>query len=73
MITEAASHDRVEGVEIERSLWSYFDSFAPVPDWDDLVRWPPDVFALANLVLDHTESYRFVVAPPRRRRWPPFR
>ena len=73
MITEAASHDRVEAAETERSLWSYFDSFAPAPDWDDLVRWPPDVFALANLVLDHTESYRFVVAPPRRRRWPPCR
>jgi hypothetical protein len=29
------------------------------------------VFALANLVLDATEAYRFVVAPPGGRRWPP--
>jgi hypothetical protein len=52
------------------SIASYFDAFAPAPAWDDLVAWPPDVFALANLVLDHTEAYRFVVAPPRGRRWP---
>jgi hypothetical protein len=35
------------------------------------VWWPPDVFALTNLVLDHTEAYRFVIAPPAGRRWPP--
>ena len=55
-----------------RSWVSYFDAFAPAPAWDDLARWPPDAFALANLVLDHTEAYRFVVAPPRGRSWPPF-
>lgn len=55
----------------ERTVWSYFAAFAPAPEWDELVRWPPDVFALANLVLDHTEGYRFVVSPPAGRRWPP--
>ena len=67
--------DRIEealsGVEGERSVSSYFDAFAPAPAWDELVRWPPDCFALANLVLDHTEAYRFVVAPPSGRSWPP--
>ena len=53
------------------TLASYFGAFAPVPDWEEVVSWPPDVFALANLVLDHTESYRFVVAPCTGRRWPP--
>ena len=53
-----------------RTVLSYFDAFAPAPPWDDLVEWPPDVFALANLVLDHTEAYRFVVAPPPGRTWP---
>ncbi|HSC50248.1 MAG TPA: hypothetical protein VLD16_08305 [Gaiellaceae bacterium] len=72
MIVERAPLDRVEADEAGRSLRSYFDSFAPAPAWNDLVDWPPDVFAVANLVLDHTESYRFVVAPPRGRRWPPF-
>ena len=57
--------------ELERTVASYVGAFGPAPAWDDLVRWPPDVFALANLVLDHTEGYRFVVAPPSGRRWPP--
>ncbi|HET7419685.1 MAG TPA: hypothetical protein VFL27_04850 [Candidatus Dormibacteraeota bacterium] len=49
---------------------SYFNAFSPAPPWDDLPAWPPDMFALANLVLDHTQGYRFVVAPPPGRRWP---
>src|SRR5262245_53243335 len=53
------------------SIAAYFRAFAPGVDWDELVSWPPDVFALANLVLDHTEGYRFVVAPPEGERWPP--
>ena len=57
--------------DAERSVASYFDAFAPAPEWDELVWWPPDVFALANLVLDHTVGYRFVVAPPAGERWPP--
>ena len=58
--------------EPERTTASYFRAFGPVPAWDDLLLWPPDVFALANLVLDHTQSYRFVLAPPPGRCWPPF-
>lgn len=54
-----------------RTVSSYFAAFAPAPAWKELVWWPPDVFALANLVLDHTEGYRFVVAPPSGARWPP--
>ena len=56
---------------VERSVESYFGAFAPAPEWDELVSWPPDVFTLASLVLDHSEAYRFVVAPPPGRRWPP--
>lgn len=55
----------------EVTLGRYFRAFSPGPPWPELVRWPPDVFALANLVLDHTEAYRFAVAPPTARRWPP--
>lgn len=53
------------------TIASYFGSFAPVPPWDDLCAWPPDVFALTNLVLDFTEGYRLAVAPPKGQRWPP--
>jgi hypothetical protein len=43
-----------------RTTCSYFGAFGPTPEWDELMWWPPDVFALANLILDHTEAYRFV-------------
>lgn len=62
------SESRVGGADFTVS--SYFAAFGPAPGWEELVHWPPDVFALANLVLDHTEGYRFVVAPPPGRRWP---
>lgn len=54
-----------------RTISSYFADFGPTPTWDEVVWWPPDVFALTNLILDHTEGYRFVVAPRTGRRWPP--
>ena len=53
------------------SMAAYFRMFSPGPAWSDLLDWPPDVFAFTNLVLGHTEAYRFAVAPPRGTRWPP--
>jgi hypothetical protein len=38
---------------------------------DDLVEWPPDVFALTDVILEQSEAYRFAVSPPFGRRWPP--
>lgn len=55
------------------TIGSYIEAFSPIPLWRGLCSWPPDVFALCNLVLDHTEAYRFAVAPPAGRRWPPDR
>ena len=52
------------------TVGSYVAAFSPAPPWDELVRWPPDAFAVANLLLDHTEAYRFAIAPPPGRRWP---
>jgi hypothetical protein len=49
----------------------YIRSFAPAPAWRSIPRWPPDAYAVASLVLDHTETYRFAVAPPPPFRWPP--
>lgn len=53
------------------TVLSYFEAFSLRPSWRELSRWPPDVFALCSLILDHTEAYRFTVAPPRGGRWPP--
>jgi hypothetical protein len=50
----------------------YLRAFAPENErWDALADWPPDVFAATNLLLDHSEAYRFSVAPPSGERWPP--
>ena len=38
---------------------------------DDLIRWPPDLFAFTEVILDRAEAYRFAVSPPTGRRWPP--
>jgi hypothetical protein len=38
---------------------------------DRLLEWPPDVFALTNLVLDRAEAFRFALSPVGQ--WPPGR
>ncbi len=53
-----------------QTIATYFRAFSLLP-WAELPSWPPDVFCLCNLVLDNTEGYRFVVAPPPRHSWPP--
>ena len=30
---------------------------------DDLLEWPPDVFALANVILSRSEAFRFALSP----------
>jgi hypothetical protein len=38
---------------------------------DDLLEWPPDVFALTNVLLGRAEAFRFALSPPAGVRWPP--
>jgi hypothetical protein len=38
---------------------------------DELLDWPPDVFALTNVVLDRSEAFRFAISPIGA--WPPAR
>ena len=40
---------------------------------DELLAWPPDVFALTNVLLDRSEAFRFALSPPEGVRWPPTR
>jgi hypothetical protein len=37
----------------------------------DLLDWPPDVFALTNVLLRRSEVFRFALSPPAGVRWPP--
>src|SRR5262249_44445087 len=40
---------------------------------DDVLAWPPDLFALTDVILGHTQAYRFVFSPPGEATWPPDR
>jgi hypothetical protein len=61
---------------------SYADQATPDALWravcgreigDELLEWPPDVLALAYLILERSEAYRFVLSPPPGSVWPPAR
>jgi hypothetical protein len=53
------------------TLDSVWRAVAGGPIADGLLEWPPDVFALTEVILEHTEAYRFVVSPPPGEHWPP--
>jgi hypothetical protein len=40
---------------------------------DDLLQWPPDVFALTDLLLERAEGFRLALSPPADTVWPPDR
>jgi hypothetical protein len=42
-------------------LWA---PLAELADCDEILAWPPDVFALCDRALEASEAYRFVVSPP---------
>jgi hypothetical protein len=40
---------------------------------DELLEWPPDLFALTDVLLERSEVYRFAFCPPGGLKWPPDR
>jgi hypothetical protein len=38
---------------------------------DDVLNWPPDLFAFTDLILERAEVYRFALSPPAGVQWPP--
>jgi hypothetical protein len=55
----------------EPTLASAWQAVAGSPISDQLLEWPPDVFALTDVILDRAEAYRFVLSPPDGVLWPP--
>ena len=53
------------------TLASTWEAVAGSPIGDELLEWPPDVFALTDVILDRAEAYRFVLSPPEGVLWPP--
>ena len=48
-----------------------WQAVAGSPIGDELLEWPPDVFALTDVILERAEAYRFVFSPPAGVLWPP--
>src|SRR5262245_39209122 len=55
----------------EPTLGSTWEAIAGRRPSDELLEWPPDVFALTNVVLDRSEAFRFAISPVGA--WPPAR
>ena len=55
----------------EPTLASTWLGLAGSPISDELLDWPPDVFALTDVILERAEAYRFVLSPPDGVLWPP--
>ena len=56
---------------IDLTSASVWRSVAGGPITDELLDWPPDLFALTDLILEHSEAYRFAPSPPAGAGWPP--
>jgi hypothetical protein len=59
------------GRTIDPTPASTWQAIAGSPIGDDLLEWPPDLFALTNVILDRAEAFRFALSPPGE--WPPSR
>jgi hypothetical protein len=64
---ERSAHERLQ----EPTLASTWQVLAGSPIGDELLEWPPDVFALTDVLLERAEAYRFVLSPPDGVLWPP--
>ena len=63
---DSSAHDRVGP-----TLASTWQAVAGSPIGDELLEWPPDVFALTDVILERAEAFRFVLSPPEGVVWPP--
>ena len=53
------------------TLADELERLAPGWTWAELLRWPPDAFAVTSAALADSGAYRFVVCPTAGRLWPP--
>jgi hypothetical protein len=57
----------------EPTLESTWQAVTGRPITDDLLEWPPDLFALTDVILDRSQTYRFLLSGPDGVAWPPSR
>jgi hypothetical protein len=65
MTAEPAADDRAS----EPTLASEWDAASRGAMTDDLLDWPPDLFAFTNVILTRSEAFRFALSPVQE--WPP--
>ena len=53
------------------TLASVWQAVAGTTIGDELLEWPPDVFALTEVILQRSQAYRFALSPPAGSTWPP--
>src|ERR1700748_1143394 len=59
------------GVPQRTTVGSLWQAMSGWPLSADLLDWPPDLFALTSLMLERSGAFRFALAPPPGRQWPP--
>jgi hypothetical protein len=65
---EQAAFDATEPTAV--STWR---AVTESPITDEILQWPPDLFALIHVIVERAEAYRFVLSPPNGSQWPPAR
>jgi hypothetical protein len=55
----------------EPTLASAWQAVAGSTISDKLLDWPPDLFALTEVILQRSQAYRFALSPPADATWPP--
>jgi hypothetical protein len=55
----------------EPTLASAWQAVTGATIGEELLEWPPDLFALTEVILERSEAYRFALSPPAGVRWPP--
>lgn len=54
-----------------KTIGSVFEAMGTSIPWEQLIVWPPDIFAVTELLLVQADAYRFVSSPPTGATWPP--
>jgi len=73
MTMPTASWPGLRSPQHTQSVAASWQAAAGVPVEDGLLEWPPDVFALTEVILERTQLYRLLFPPPRVVEWPPRR
>ena len=70
-MTTSVVERRVDEGGFEPTVGAVWQGVAGRAVTDELLDWPPDLFAFTDVILERAEVYRFVLSPPSGVQWPP--